>query len=107
LGPGVEAELDIARSTLRHPPIDDADHLAPPRALGGQADLPAGVGGGLKHHDLVTALSGNARGLQPGGAGADDGDPFSYGGGRDIMWHAQLTSRRGVVDAQRISRLIN
>ena len=74
LGPEVVADADSEPLELGQPPVDDADELAAARVLDGQADLTAGLGGGLQHRHLVAALGGDPRRLKPGRAGADHDD---------------------------------
>ena len=103
----VKAEHDVARGTLRHPPVDDPDHLGATLGLGCQADLPTGLIGGLEDGDLMTALCGDARGLEPGGPGPDDHHPPRRGGGGDHVRHALLAPGGGVVDTERLAALID
>ena len=71
LRPDVVADLDAEALQFGKPPVDDADQLLAARVLRGEPDLAAGLRGGLQHDHRMAALGGDARRLEPGGAGAD------------------------------------
>ena len=79
----------------------------PARGLGGQADLAAGVVRGLVDDDRVAALGRDARGLEPGGAGADDHDAARRLGLGDRVRLLELAAGRGVVQAERHAALVD
>jgi hypothetical protein len=62
---------------------DDREHLAPPLLPGCEPDLAARRVGGLEHLDVVAAFGGDACGVEPRGAGADDGRAPERVDGRD------------------------
>jgi hypothetical protein len=105
--PGVEAEFDVARRTLRHAPLDDADHLLAALVQRGQPDLAAGVGLRLEHRDLVPALGGDTGGLEARRPGTDDHDALRGLGTRDRVRHGEFTAGGRIVNAQRVTGLVD
>ena len=89
-------------------PVDRCEIISWRRGcLGGEADLAAGVVGGLEDDDRVAALGGDARRLEAGGAGADDDDAARACGRGDGVRLLELAARRGVVQAERHAALVD
>ena len=107
LGPGVEVKHNIARGTLSHAPVNDADHLTPTWALRCQADLPAGIRLGFKHGHIMPTLCCDPRGLKPCWACPHDHHLLALGRWHNLMRHCQLAPGCRVVHTQRFARLIN
>ena len=105
--PGVEPELHPQGRTLRHPPVNDANQLGPPFRLRRQPHLPAGMGGGLKHHHLVPALGRHARRFQPRRPRPHNNHAFRHSRTRDGVGHRLLAPGCGVVDTKRHAALID
>ncbi len=98
--PANELEGDTAGFALGHASVDDADHLAPARAAGGKAHLAAGSARSFMHHDIVPALGGHPRRLEPGRARPDHNHPARLLSHGDIVRHGQFAAGCGVVRAE-------
>src|ERR1700734_3269549 len=92
-------ELPAARVTLRHAPVDDADHLLPGPAARCHEDLTARLAGRLVNDDFVTALGRDAGGFESGRTGADDHHLTLHFCGSDFVRHGELTTRGCIVNA--------
>ena len=108
LGPDIVADVDAEPLEFGQPPVDDADQLLAARVLRGEPDLAAGLSSRFQHRHRMAALGGDARRLQPGGAGADHHDlPCRPVRLRIDMRDRRLAAGRGIVDAQRLAALID
>lgn len=93
--------------TLAHAPVDDADHLAAPFTLRGQAYLPARIVRGLEDHDRVAALACHACSLKTSGTGSHDNNFLAQVRLLDTMRHGQFAAGCGIVNAIGRSALID